>query len=305
MSGVKPVPITAPKFVKPVRKIDGHVHLRTKKGYNVFTPEERLAFNEVMDIDHSLILTVEKPLGLSAEELLEDPRIFAEDAVSICEQFQGKFSWFCNLIPDGTSETYKILEKYKKMGAVGVGEVAIPMRFDDPRFDHMLDCCQSLEMPIMTHMNSTLTNKGIVDEPGLILLERALKKYPKLVYIGHSQPFWSEIDLCDGNTDRDGYNSGPVKAGRLVDLLSNYENLYGDLSANSGGNAIMRDPDFGNAFLEKFQDKLMYGTDTLSTNLHYPLGAYLDSLLAQNKLTRETYAKICRYNIVKLLDLGI
>lgn len=305
MSGVLPVPITAPKFEKPVRKIDGHVHLRTKKGYNVFTPEERLSFNEVMDIDYSLILTVEKPQGASEQELLDDPRIFAEDAAKICEQYKGKFSWFCNLMPDGTSETYKKLEKYKKMGAVGVGEVAIPMRFDDLRFEHMLDCCQSLELPIMTHMNSKLTNKGIVDEPGLILLERALKKYPKLVYIGHSQPFWSEIALCDEKTNRDGYNSGAVKPGRLIDLLSNYENLYGDLSANSGGNAIMRDPDFGNEFLDKFQDKLMYGTDTLSANLHYPLGAYLDCLLAQNKITREIYAKICRYNISKLLNLDI
>lgn len=34
---------------------------------------------------------------------------------------------------------------------------------------------------------------GVVDGPGLPLLEENLKRYKGLKFIGHSQPFWHEI----------------------------------------------------------------------------------------------------------------
>ena len=41
------------------------------------------------------------------------------------------------------------------------------------------------------------------------------------------------------------YPEGPIKPGGITDkLLGDYANLYGDLSANSGNNALSRDPDF-------------------------------------------------------------
>src|SRR5581483_3601463 len=58
------------------------------------------------------------------------------------------------------------------------------------------------------------------------------------------------------------YPTGPVKPGGLTDkMLSDYPNLYGDLSANSGRNALARDPDFAADFLKRHQDKLMLGSD--------------------------------------------
>ena len=44
-------------------------------------------------------------------------------------------------------------------------------------------------------------------------------------------------------------------------MLSEFPNLHADLSANSGRNALGRDPDFAAAFLERHQDKLMFGSD--------------------------------------------
>ncbi|MGJ5627575.1 amidohydrolase, partial [Mediterraneibacter gnavus] len=104
---------------------------------------------------------------------------------------------------------------------------------------------------------------GIVDEPGLPMLEEALEKYPGLKFIGHSQPFWHEIsqDAKPDLKSRMEWGRGPVReGGRLVCLMRNYKNLYADLSANSGGCAIMRDEKFGLQFLEEFQDRLMFGT---------------------------------------------
>ena len=95
------------------------------------------------------------------------------------------------------------------------------------------------------------------------MLEEALETYPRLKFIGHSQPFWHEIsqDAKPDLKSRMEWGKGPVKeGGRLVCLMRNYKNLYADLSANSGGCAIMRDEKFGLQFLEEFQDRLMFGT---------------------------------------------
>jgi predicted TIM-barrel fold metal-dependent hydrolase len=44
-------------------------------------------------------------------------------------------------------------------------------------------------------------------------------------------------------------------------LLNDYPNLYGDLSANSGNNALSRDPEFTAGFLKRHEDMLIFGGD--------------------------------------------
>ena len=58
------------------------------------------------------------------------------------------------------------------------------------------------------------------------------------------------------------YPAGPIVRGGITDrLLSDYPNLYGDLSANSGNNMLSRDDAFTREFLRRHQDKLMFGSD--------------------------------------------
>ena len=102
-----------------------------------------------------------------------------------------------------------------------------------------------------------------MDDPRLPGLERALKKFPKLIFIGHSQQFWFEMAKTDV-TDPETRNScpfGPFVEGRVPELMRQYPNLYCDLSANSGQTALLRDPTYGLAFVKEFQDRLMFGTD--------------------------------------------
>ena len=139
------------------------------------------------------------------------------------------------------------------------------------------------------------------------MLEGALQKFPKLKFIGHSQPFWFEISEYDYKNvtveERCAYPAGPVTPGRVPYLLRKYDNLYADLSADSAGNAIMRDPDYGVRFLTEFQDKLMFGTDMANTTFIYPLCFYLKALVRQGKLSREVFEKIGHANAEKLLGV--
>ena len=58
------------------------------------------------------------------------------------------------------------------------------------------------------------------------------------------------------------YPKGKVTPGGLTDrYLADYPNMYADLSAGSGRNALARDPEHAVAFIERHQDKLCLGTD--------------------------------------------
>jgi predicted TIM-barrel fold metal-dependent hydrolase len=90
---------------------------------------------------------------------------------------------------------------------------------------------------------------------------RMLEKYPRTHFIGHAQTWWANID----KNHRDQsvlYPKGKVTPGGLTDrYLSDYPNIFGDLSAGSGLNALTRDEQFTRGFLERHQDKLIYGSD--------------------------------------------
>ena len=88
--------------------------------------------------------------------------------------------------------------------------------------------------------------------------------------------------------------------------MRKYPNLCGDMSAGSGCNAVTRDPAFGYAFLEEFQDRLYFGTDICSPrNMHsdmMKLAGFLDDAVTRGKISWGAYEKICRGNALDLLE---
>jgi uncharacterized protein len=63
--------------------------------------------------------------------------------------------------------------------------------------------------------------------------------------------------------------TGPITRGGVTDKwLGDYPNLLADLSANSGNNAMARDPEFTADFLKRHQDKLLFGSDCSCSDGH-------------------------------------
>jgi predicted TIM-barrel fold metal-dependent hydrolase len=52
-----------------------------------------------------------------------------------------------------------------------------------------------------------------------------------------------------------------MRGGLTERYLSDYPNMFGDMSAGSGLNSMMRDEEHARWFIEKHQDKLLYGSD--------------------------------------------
>ena len=161
-------------------------------------------------------------------------------------------------------------------------------------------------MPVLFHVSPKAGySYGLVDHLGLPLLEEALQKFPDLLLIGHSQPFWAEMSRDLTEQDRNSYPQGKIIDGRVPQLLRKYKNLYGDLSAGSGFNAIKRDPEFGADFIEEFQDQLFYGTDICAPNEENHLSKWLDDAFTNQKISKQAYEKVCRLNALKILEKKI
>lgn len=295
------------EFRAPLHKVDVHAHLGPDgNGDSLFSQQERLAFDRFLGIGHAVVLPYPVRGGPAPEEELAVATAQAREAAQSVPEH---FSWFCSVYPDGTSRTRAQLEAYRSQGAVGVGELGIMLPFDDDRMHHLLACCGELGLPVLFHLSPMGNGPyGVIDDPGLPRLERALAAHPDTVLIAHSQAFWYELSTYDKAipaAQLNGFPSGPVtEEGRAVELLRKYPNLYADLSANSGANAILRDGEYGVKFLEEFQDKLLFGTDQTDNGMVVPLGQMLDYYLFSGRLSSEVHCKICRKNAERLLGLG-
>lgn len=189
-----------------------------------------------------------------------------------------------------------VLRRYKDGGARGLGESKPGVAMDDPRnLDLFADAAEE-GLPVLFHVD----NLRNFDVPGLPGLAKVLAQIPSGTFIGHAQGFWASISGDLKKDEMQGYPKGPVAPGGALDaLFDRFPNLYGDLSAGSGLNAITRDPEFGRAFLERRQDRLLFGTDYLEPGqVVGQLDVYRDI-----QISEAAKAKICRGNARRLLEL--
>jgi hypothetical protein len=94
------------------------------------------------------------------------------------------------------------------------------------------------------------------------------------------------------------------KKGRLWTLLGKHSNLYGDLSAGSGHNALTRSPEIGLEFLEKFNKQLFFGTDRFGPGLPIPaIITLMKNAVKSRKITKSAYENIMSGNFKRVIGL--
>jgi len=248
--------------------IDMHAHDYAK------TPEQVAEWIRAMDaagVEKAVILTM--AVGKEFDEIY-----------SRYAKYPERFEVWCGFDytgydkPDFGPAAVKELERCYKAGARGVGELgdkgrglfycrpakAWGMHLDDSRMDPLLEKCAELGMPVNIHVADPYwmylpmdaTNDGLMNaykwrldnQPGIVghegmvdILERAVKRHPNTVFVA-----------CHfANCSHD--------LGKLGSLFDKYPNLYADISARYAETAAI--PRFGARFYEKYQDRLVYGTD--------------------------------------------
>ncbi len=225
--------------------IDIHFHLRK-------TPQANTAHLDGCGVSNAVLLT-----GVNALDQLHATQ----------DSSPRRFVWSASADPT-KPEAVRLLTDAVKSGAIGLGEIKAHVASDGPELQRLYALAGELNVPILIHFQEVphYDGEGVFSTP-FKNLEAMLKAYPKTRFVGHADAFWANISADYAN--QSAYPSGPIKPGGLTDrLLTDYPNLYADLSANSGNNALSRDPDFTPAFLARHRDKLMFGSDCSCSDGH-------------------------------------
>ena len=293
--------------------IDMHVHTRLfpgpqrLTGGTYATPEQLIAMLKPHGVRRAVILPGVNP------ECSMIPQSLGE-IEAIVAKYPDFFIPFMNVDPRAVrnapdADLGHVMRYWKSRGFKGIGEVCAVLRFSDPLMENLFRHAEANELPLTFHIApQAVGHYGILDDLGLPGLEGALKKFPRLIFLGHSQPFWSEISGDVTEAIRNSYPKGKVTpGGAVVRLMRAYPNLWGDLSpaAGSGYNAIARDPDFGYAFLEEFQDRLLFATDICDPRNPLTLIDYLNDAVAQGRISQAAFEKISHGNAERLLGLSL
>ena len=291
-------------------KIDVHAHVAFYENiprvewYTALKAKELIDVYDKIGVEHALILPNVSP---EAHFVSNSP----EGARMIAERFPDRFSWATNLDPrmgknNAETDYRPYLEYCIEHGARAVGEVMANIFIDDELYDNMFGQCAELGLPVTIHISQDVGfYYGMVDDVGLPRLEKMLKKYPKLKIFGHSQAFYAHMSADVTKEMFNGYPTGKVIPGRVEELMDKYENLYCDLSAGSGYNALARDPDYAEKFIERFADRMMFGLDICNVTDVRLLPEWLDNMYLDGRISEQNYMKICRDNAIRELKLDI
>lgn len=216
-----------------------------------------------------------------------------DSAVAKYARYKDRFEMWCGFDytgyekPGWEKQAVAELERCYKMGARGVGELgdkglgefySTPVKgwglhIDDPGMKPLLEKCAALRMPVSIHVaedawmyqkaDSTndglmnagkwkvdMTKKGILDHDQLVAtLEHAVRDNPKTTFIAcHLANCCSDLSM-------------------LAKLFDAYPNLYADIAARYGEIAPI--PRYVHAFIEKYADRIVYGTDMGTSKYMY------------------------------------
>ncbi|UCF36392.1 MAG: amidohydrolase [Acidobacteriota bacterium] len=262
------IPITRVEKAKyPVIDVHSHTYAKTLEAIDRWV--------QVMDE-----VGVEKTIILSGATGEEFDKIYDDHA----GRYPDRFQIWCGFDFEGADEpgwsdkAVKELVRCYNKGARGVGEIgdkgkgfifggpkpAPGLHANDPRMDPLFEKCAELGIPVNIHVadpywmyqpmdahNDGLMNaaewrldnqEGILShEEMLLTLEGACSRHPKTTFIA-----------CHfANCSHD--------LARLGTMFDKYPNLNADISARYAETSPI--PRYVKKFIEKYQDRLLYGTD--------------------------------------------
>ena len=154
---------------------------------------------------------------------------------------------------------------------------------DDPRFDPMWDTCGNLGMPVAIHISDPIAFFRPIDRFNERYEE--LSNHPDWSFHGRDFPSNAEliaarnrviarhpktrfIVLHVGNFAED--------LGNVTENLNRFSNMTVDIAARI--NELGRQPRTARAFFDRFQDRILFGTDATPHGDQYPQQVFNDAL---------------------------
>ena len=275
------------------------------KGHGSFTGDDLLHDMDKWGIDKSVILPLINPENLDFFGVAGN-----QETIETCQKHSDRLISFCNIDPRAMlnhkeADFSVLMRVFKDLGCKGIGEVCANIPVNSPLYKNLFYHAGKEKMPVLFHLAPKSGGVyGMIDKAGLPGFEEVLREFPDTIFIGHSPSFWNEIDGDLKESARDTYPKGAIeKDGRLWTLMEKYPNLYGDFSAGSGHNALTRDPDVGIRFLNKFNEKIFFGTDMFMKKDSPPMHlTMMKDAFADNKISKDVYENIMHRNFERVFN---
>ncbi|HEX4947183.1 MAG TPA: amidohydrolase family protein [Blastocatellia bacterium] len=230
---------------EPIIDIHQHTH------YSGRSDADLLAHQRTMGVAKTVLLPAGSLHGLEADAWGND------SCLALVKKYPKEYYFFANELPD-IAETRTVIEKYLKLGAIGIGEQKYFVDADSRHIELIATLAQEYNVPVLLHFQHGKYNMNFAR------FHKILEKFPRVNFIGHAQTWWGNID--HNHDQQVMYPKTKVTAGGWSDRwMRDYPNMFGDLSAGSGLNALQRDEDHAREFLKRHQDKLLYGSDCNDT----------------------------------------
>jgi predicted TIM-barrel fold metal-dependent hydrolase len=157
------------------------------------------------------------------------------------------------------------------------------VKVDDPRFDPMWEACAGLNMPVAIHVSDP--------EAFFLPIDRFNERFEEL----NNHPDWSfyDRDFPSNEEILEARNRVYARHPRtnfitlhvgndaenlpyVSECMDRYPNMYVELAARIG--ELGRQPRTARKFFEKYQDRIMFGTDAVPHGVQTPQQIYGDEL---------------------------
>jgi len=270
-------------------KSDAGVELAPEREY-LGTPQELLAVMERKNIRAMVNLTGGYEKGLAATVMKYD-RAHPGRFYTFAEPSYSRFKE-----PEYPKVQAQAIEQAHRDGARGLKilktlglylreniTTGTLVKVDDPRFDPMWDACGQLNMPVAIHISDPIAFFTPTDRFNERYEE--LNNHPDWSFYGGDFPSNDEllaarnrvigrhpktqfIVLHVGNFAEDLQN--------VSDNLDRYPNMFVDIAARIG--ELGRQPRTARKFFEKYQDRILFGTDATPHGDDYPQQVFNNKL---------------------------
>ena len=281
-----------------IHAVDFHTHIgrvksfaRNLKGWVEARLEDLIDYMNDVGVDWAVVLSLPHP------EDNHSRIVSNEELLKIAGGCGGRIIPFCSVDPRW-SYALRDFKRLIELGCKGLGELKVPLRIDDPRLVELLRKAEEEGTPSLIHIEEGPLFYYCY---GVEALRELLTQLRELKLVLHGPGWWRHISATVGE---EVYPRGRIEEeGMVQELMRKYDNIYADISATSGLNALTRDLEYAVRFLEEFQDRILFGTDFPCVSEEGQFGPnrlHLD-LLFRLELPRSALRKILRENAEKLL----
>lgn len=276
--------------------IDAHTHIGKVKSWNrglIGSVEsglpDLLEYIERENLEKVVLLPVARSYPDIGEDIAK-----TDDVLKAYSLNPEKIIPFCAFDPRDGNLREKIRDAVEN-GCRGFGEHKVEIRINDEENVNLFRICGEYGLPVLIHIDNRFN-------PDLEGFKDLISRLEETVFIVHGPGWWAHMG---SEKTGDVYPKGRIgEPGEVLRILEEYKNVYADISAFSGLNAISRDRDFSRRFLNKMSNKIIYGTDFPCINpegLQFGPDRSHVSLLKSLNLDEEAFKRITRENILKIL----